>query len=90
MEFYGRGFVSDPWGKILTEGKRNEEDLILAELDLNEIKRARDILQFHRDKRIDSYNELLRLSRKVVGATVSRLTVARSADYDFLRRWAHS
>ncbi|WP_027398623.1 carbon-nitrogen hydrolase [Anaerovorax odorimutans] len=61
MEFYGRGFVSDPWGKVITEGKRNEEDLIVAELDLDEIKRARDILQFHRDRRTDSYNEILKM-----------------------------
>lgn len=62
MEFYGRGFVSDPWGKIIAEGKRGEEDLIVAELDLDEIKRARDILQFHRDRRVDSYEEILNLS----------------------------
>lgn len=61
MEFYGRGFVSDPWGNILTEGKRKEEDMIVAELDLDEIKRARDILQFHRDRRVDSYGEILKL-----------------------------
>lgn len=61
MEFYGRGFVSDPWGNVIAEGKRNEEDLIVAELDLDEIKRARDILQFHRDRRVDSYREILKL-----------------------------
>lgn len=61
MEFYGRGFVADPWGNIIAEGKYNEEDTIVAELDLDEIKRARDILQFHRDRRVDSYGELLRL-----------------------------
>lgn len=61
MEFYGRGFVSDPWGNMLVDGKRNEEDLIMAEIDLDEIKRARDILQFHRDRRVDSYNEILKL-----------------------------
>jgi len=61
MEFYGRGFVSDPWGKLIAEGKRDEEDLLVAELDLDEIKRARDILQFHRDRRVDSYQELLKL-----------------------------
>jgi N-carbamoylputrescine amidase len=62
MEFYGRGFVSDPWGNLLAEGKMNQEDLIIAELDLDEIKRARDILQFHRDRRVDSYQEILKLS----------------------------
>lgn len=61
MEFYGRSFVSDPWGKLIAEGKRKEEDLILAEIDLDEIKRARDILQFHRDRRPDSYQEILQM-----------------------------
>jgi N-carbamoylputrescine amidase len=61
MEFYGRGFVSNPWGKVIVEGKRDEEDLLVAELDLDEIKRARDILQFHRDRRVDSYKELMKL-----------------------------
>lgn len=61
MEFYGRGFVSDPWGKLIAEGKKDEEDLIVAELDLDEIKRARDILQFHRDRRVDSYGEILKV-----------------------------
>ncbi len=61
MEFYGRGFVSDPWGNIVSEGKRKEEDLIVAEIDLDEIKRARDILQFHRDRRPDSYQEILKM-----------------------------
>ncbi len=60
MEFYGRSFVSDPWGIIVAEGARNQEDIIVAELDLDEIKRARDILQFHRDRRVDSYEEILK------------------------------
>jgi N-carbamoylputrescine amidase len=62
MDFYGRGFVSDPWGGVIAEGKRGEEDLIIAELDLDEIRRARDILQFHRDRRVDSYGEILNMS----------------------------
>lgn len=62
MTFYGRSFVSDPWGKIITEGSRDKEEVIVAELDLDEIKRARNILQFHRDRRVDSYGEILKLS----------------------------
>ena len=64
MEFYGRSFVSDPWGNIIAEAKRNEEATLVAELDLDEIKRARDILQFHRDRRVDSYQEILNMSIK--------------------------
>jgi N-carbamoylputrescine amidase len=62
MNFYGRSFVSDPWGNVMTEGSRDKEEVIIAELDLDEIKRARDILQFHRDRRVDSYQEILKLS----------------------------
>jgi N-carbamoylputrescine amidase len=62
MDFYGRGFVSDPWGNIIAEAERNTEQTLVAELDLDEIKRARDILQFHRDRRVDSYAEILELS----------------------------
>jgi N-carbamoylputrescine amidase len=62
MEFYGRSFVSDPWGRIVKECKQFEEDLLIAELDLDEIKRARDILQFHRDRRTDSYADILKLA----------------------------
>jgi N-carbamoylputrescine amidase len=62
MEFYGRGFVSDPWGTVIAEAKREEEDVLVATLDLDEIKRARDILQFHRDRRPDSYGEILSTS----------------------------
>jgi N-carbamoylputrescine amidase len=59
MEFYGRGFVSGPWGDIIAEAPRCAEAVVVADLDLDEIKRARDILQFHRDRRPDSYAELL-------------------------------
>ena len=62
MDFYGRSFVSDPWGNVMTEGSRDKEEVIIAELDLDEIKKARDILQFHRDRRVDSYAEILKLS----------------------------
>jgi N-carbamoylputrescine amidase len=64
MDFYGRSFVSDPWGRVLVEGKRDEADVVIAALELNEIRRARDILQFHRDRRVDSYGEILELSIK--------------------------
>ncbi|MBR0597310.1 carbon-nitrogen hydrolase [Sinanaerobacter chloroacetimidivorans] len=64
MTFYGRSFVSDPWGNIMKEGSRDKAEVIIAELDLDEIKRARDILQFHRDRRVDSYQEILKLSIK--------------------------
>ncbi|MDR1292304.1 MAG: carbon-nitrogen hydrolase [Clostridiales Family XIII bacterium] len=63
IEFFGRSFVSDPWGNITAEASRTEETALVAELDLGELKRARDILQLHRDRRPDTYGELLSLER---------------------------
>jgi N-carbamoylputrescine amidase len=63
MTFYGRSFAAGPWGTIIAECPKFEEAPLFAELDLDEIKRARDILQFHRDRRPDSYEELLKISR---------------------------
>ncbi|SMP65823.1 carbon-nitrogen hydrolase [Anoxynatronum buryatiense] len=59
MDFYGRSFISDPWGKVLAESGRTEDEILMATLDLAEIRKARDILQFHRDRRVDSYGEIL-------------------------------
>lgn len=60
MEFYGRSFISNPWGTVIEEAKTKDDEIILAELDLSEITKARNILQFHRDRRPDSYGELLK------------------------------
>ncbi|WP_235615749.1 carbon-nitrogen hydrolase [Brevibacillus reuszeri] len=62
MTFYGRSFLSNPLGQILIESKTNEDEVLVQEIDLNEIKRTRDILQFHRDRRPDSYSEILKVS----------------------------
>lgn len=61
MSFYGRSFISNPWGDILAEAQTKEDEIIMATCDLAEIKRARDILQFHRDRRVDTYGELLKI-----------------------------
>lgn len=62
MEFYGRSFISNPWGTVYEEAKTKEDEIIMADLDLTEVKRVRDILQFHRDRRPDSYGELTKRS----------------------------
>ncbi|HHY39307.1 MAG TPA: carbon-nitrogen hydrolase [Clostridia bacterium] len=60
MTFYGRSFVSGPWGDILAEAKTKGDEIIMATCDLSEIRRARDILQFHRDRRPETYGDLLK------------------------------
>jgi N-carbamoylputrescine amidase len=61
MDFYGRSFISDPWGNMVTEARTKDSEVVMAEIDLDEIKRSRDILQFHRDRRVDLYGEILKM-----------------------------
>jgi len=57
--FYGTSYFCDPRGKILTEGSREKEELVVAELDLDVIQEVRTQWQFFRDRRPDLYAPLL-------------------------------
>lgn len=59
MTFYGHSFVSDPLGKVLVKAQTDSDECLLATLDLENIRKVRHILQFHRDRRPDSYGEIL-------------------------------
>jgi N-carbamoylputrescine amidase len=61
MTFYGRSFISGPFGEMLAEAKTKNDEIITAECDLSLIKKSRDILQFHRDRRPETYKELLKI-----------------------------
>ena len=59
MTFYGGSFVSDPNGDVLIRGG-TEDEILTVDIDLSQIKKFRDMLQFHRDRRPDTYTEILR------------------------------
>lgn len=54
-EFYGTSYFCDPRGKILAEGKRDADDIVVADLNLDVIREVRDTWQFYRDRRPDAY-----------------------------------
>lgn len=58
-EFYGQSYFANPKGEILAEGKRSEDDLVIADLDLSMIREIRNVWQFYRDRRPDTYNSLV-------------------------------
>lgn len=60
MDFYGRSFISNPWGTVIKEAETKGDEIVMSEIDLHEITKARNILQFHRDRRPDSYGELMK------------------------------
>lgn len=57
--FYGMSFFLDPEGELLTEPAGVEEGVLLAEIDLREVKRVRRKWHLFSDRRPDLYVELL-------------------------------
>lgn len=40
-ESYGHSFIAGPWGNIMAQASRDKEDLITADIDLNELEKVR-------------------------------------------------
>jgi N-carbamoylputrescine amidase len=59
MNFWGSSFVSDPFGNILYQASVDKEEIHVQELDLNMIDEIRVHWPFLRDRRIDSYKQIL-------------------------------
>ena len=57
-EFYGQSYFCDPRGQMMAVGSRDNDELITAELDLDQIREVRNVWQFYRDRRPDSYGDL--------------------------------
>ena len=55
IEFWGGSFVCDPFGVILKEGSRSDEEILIVECDRARIEEVRRNWPFLRDRRIDAY-----------------------------------
>lgn len=60
-EFYGQSYFCDPRGQIIAQGSRLEDDVVVADLNLDMIREVRNTWQFFRDRRPESYGEIVRL-----------------------------
>ena len=59
QEFYGTSFISDHTGEILGDLDRKEEGVVVAEIDMDVVDRARAAWGFFRDRRTDLYGPLV-------------------------------
>ena len=59
--FYGQSYFCDPRGQIIAEGLRAEDDIVLADMDLDQIREVRNTWQFFRDRRPETYDEVVEL-----------------------------
>lgn len=60
MKFWGGSFVANPFGSLLVKATHDEEEVIVTELDLSKTDSYRTHWPFMRDRRIDSYGEIVK------------------------------
>jgi beta-ureidopropionase len=60
-EFYGKSYFCNPRGKIIAQATRDKDELVVADLDLDEIQEVRNVWQFYRDRRPETYKEMTEL-----------------------------
>ena len=59
-EFYGTSYFCDPRGQIIAQASRDKDEVLTADLDLDQIGEVRKTWQFFRDRRPDLYGPLVR------------------------------
>jgi N-carbamoylputrescine amidase len=60
-KFYGTSYFVDPRGNFLAEASEDEDELVVADMDLELIEEVRRVWQFYRDRRPETYEDLIGL-----------------------------
>ena len=60
-EFYGQSYLVDPRGNFVAVASRDNDEVLIAEMDREVIRQVRDTWQFYRDRRPEAYEELVKL-----------------------------
>lgn len=60
-EFYGQSYLVDPRGKFVAMGSRDQDEVIIGEMDRKLIREVRDTWQFFRDRRPETYQDMTSL-----------------------------
>ncbi len=60
-EFYGQSYFCNPRGQFLAEASRDQDEVVVADLDLDQIAEVRNVWQFYRDRRPETYDDLTAL-----------------------------
>jgi beta-ureidopropionase len=58
-EFYGQSYFVNPRGQIEAEASRDQDELIVHDMNMDMVREVRDLWQFFRDRRPDTYGPLV-------------------------------
>ena len=59
-EFFGQSYFCDPRGQIFAEASRDKDEVLTANLDLDQVAEVRKTWQFYRDRRPEMYGDLVK------------------------------
>ncbi len=59
-KFYGSSYFVDPRGNFLATGSEDGDELVIADLNLDLIEEVRRVWQFYRDRRPETYGDMIR------------------------------
>lgn len=65
INFYGSSFITNGTGEVIAEASRDKEEILTAELDLEELEKARVEWGIFRDRRPELYKAILTYDGKV-------------------------
>lgn len=60
-EFYGQSYFCNPRGQIMKQASRDKDEVVVADLDLDMIQEVRNVWQFYRDRRPETYERIARV-----------------------------
>ncbi|MBK9262561.1 MAG: acyltransferase [Polyangiaceae bacterium] len=60
-KFYGTSYFCDPRGNFLAVGSEDKDELVVAEMNLDLIEEVRRTWQFYRDRRPETYGDMVKL-----------------------------
>ena len=58
LQFWGQSFICDPFGKVIAKASTDDDEILIADLDLADVETIRREWCFLRDRRVDAYGGL--------------------------------
>ncbi|SLN57383.1 nitrilase-related carbon-nitrogen hydrolase [Oceanibacterium hippocampi] len=56
--FYGSSYVCNPRGEIIAQASEDKDELVVADMDMDQVREVRNLWQFFRDRRPEMYGDL--------------------------------
>ncbi|PUB09931.1 nitrilase-related carbon-nitrogen hydrolase [Paenisporosarcina sp. OV554] len=62
-EFYGQSYLVDPRGNMVSIGSRDQDEVVIGEMDKELIREVRNTWQFFRDRRPETYGAMSSINK---------------------------